>query len=117
MSKTKDFLVHYKYDRHGNPTSAGVLTLTQYVCQKGELILADDTWLFSVKSGGTMESTPYELVRKALKKTEVRVGVETAEALGINDVLGLTLHPECVYRQALFGATAFRADGEPLYAS
>lgn len=114
MSKTKDFLVHYQYDKYGNPMSAGVLALTQYVCQKGELVLADDNWLFSVKGGGTMESTPYELVRKALKKGEVRVGVETAEALGLMDMPGLTLHPEYIYRRALFGATAFRAEGESL---
>ena len=114
MSKTKDFFVHYHHDKYGNSTSAGVLALTQYVCQKGELVLADDNWLFSVKGGGTMESTPHELVRKALKKSEVRVGVETAEALNIIDVPGLILHPEYIYQRALFGATAFLAEGESL---
>lgn len=113
-TKTKDFFVHYQYDKFGNPTSTGILALTQYVCQKGALVLADDNWLFSVKSGGTMESTPYELVQKTLKKGEVRVGVDTAEALGIGDVPGLTLHPEYIYQLALSGATAFRAEGESL---
>jgi hypothetical protein len=107
-------LVHYQYDKFGISRSTGILSLTQYVCQKGELVLADDNWLFSVKDGGTGDSTPHELVRKALKRTEVRVGVETAEALNILDVLGLTLHPECIYQQALSGVIAFRAEGESL---
>lgn len=114
MSKTLDFLVHYQYDGYGNSRSTAVLSLTQYVYQKGELVLAEGDWLFSVRSGGTGESTPYELVRKVLKRSEVRVGVETAEALGIDGLQGITLHPECIYRKALSGAIAFRAEGESL---
>ena len=110
----KDFFVHYRYDRYGNSTATGVLALTRYVHQKGELVLADDDWLFSVRGGSTMASAPRELVRMALKKTEVRVGIQTAEALSIDDLPGITLHPECVYQRALSGATAFRAEGEPL---
>ena len=114
MTKTKDFLVYYRYDKYGSSTSAGILSLTQYVCQKGELVLAEDEWLFSVKDGGTADSSPRELVRKALKRTEVRVGVETAEVLNIKDMPGLTLHSEYSYQQALSGATSFRAEGESL---
>lgn len=114
MSKTQDFFIYYQYDKYGTSSSAGILQLTRYVCQKGELVLADDGWLFSLKDGGTGDSIPRELVRKTLKKSEVRVGVETAEALGITEVLGLTMYPECVYQRALSGATAFRAEGESL---
>lgn len=110
----KSLFVYYQYDKYGNSSSMGILGLTQYVCQKGELVLTDDKWLFSVKSGGTTDSMPRELVRKALKKSEVRVGMETAVALNIDDVPGLTLHPEYVYQQALSGATAFRDEGESL---
>ena len=114
MSKTLDLFVYYHYDKYGDSTATRMLTLTQYVYQKGELILADDGWLFSVKDGGTADSMSRELVRKVLKKTEVRVGVETAEILSIIDVPGLTLHPEHIYQQALSGAVAFRAEGESL---
>ena len=120
MSKTlkyqdqKDFFVYYRYDKYGNSTATRMLALTQYVHQKGELVLADDGWLFSVKGGGTGASEPHELVRMALKKTEVRVGIQTAEALSINRLPGITLYPEYLYQQALSGAVAFRAEGEPL---
>ena len=113
-TKTPDFFVYYQYDEYGQSRSTAILTLSSYVCQKGELVLAEGEWLFSVKNGGTAESTPYELVRKTLKKSEVRVGVETAEALGIDGLQGLTLHPEYVYQRALSGATAFGAEGDAL---
>lgn len=116
MSKTKtpDFFVYYRYDKYGNPSSTSLLSLIQYVHQSGELILADDGWLFSVKGGGTVNSAPRELIRMALKKTVVRVGNQTAKALGIEDLPGITLYPEYIYQRALSGEADFRAEGESL---
>lgn len=114
MSRTPDLFVYYRYDKYGSSTATSMLGLTQYVHQGGELVLADNGWLFSMKGGSTTASAPRELVQKALKITEVRVGVQTAEALDIDDLPGITLHPEFLYQRALSGETAFRACGESL---
>ena len=110
----KTLFVYYRKGGDGFATEHGSLYLTYYVHQKGELVLADGEWLFSAKIGGTMDSTPRELIRMALKKTDVRVGIQTAEALGIADLPGLILHPEYIYQRALSGLAAFQDSDQPL---